>query len=82
MMQRSMSRWSGAALVDDSGRIVREAKLRTQHRPRHGLLVAVVYAGLVEAGLLGILIETRHVKAAFKAMTMKTDRNMRVAWGS
>jgi transposase len=47
-----------------------------------------LYAGLVEAGLPAILIETRHVKAALKAMTVKTDRNdargmaqlMRMGW--
>ena len=32
-------------------------------------------AGLVEAGLPAILIETRHVKAALKAMTVKADRS-------
>jgi hypothetical protein len=30
---------------------------------------------LVEAGLRTICIETRHVKAAFKTMTVKTDEN-------
>jgi transposase len=35
-------------------------------------------AGLVGAGLPALLIETRHVKAALKAMTVKTDRMMRV----
>ncbi|MEJ2340382.1 MAG: IS110 family transposase, partial [Gemmatimonadales bacterium] len=47
-----------------------------------------LHAGLVEAGLPAILIETRHVKAALKAMTVKTDRNdargmaqlMRMGW--
>ena len=47
-----------------------------------------VHAGLIEAGLPAILIETRHVKAALKAMTVKTDRNdargmaqlMRMGW--
>jgi len=34
-----------------------------------------LYAGLVEAGLPAIRIETRHVKAALKAMTVKTDKN-------
>jgi transposase len=45
-------------------------------------------AGLVAAGLPAVLIETRHVRAALKAMTMKTDRNdargiahlMRLGW--
>src|SRR3712207_2803523 len=32
-------------------------------------------AGLTEAGFETILLETRHVKAALGAMTMKTDRN-------
>ena len=47
------------------------------------------YAGLIAAGLPAILIETRHVKAALNAMTVKTDRNdagwespnlMRMGW--
>jgi transposase len=33
-----------------------------------------LHAGLVAAGLPAVLIETRHVRAALKAMTMKTDR--------
>jgi transposase len=53
-----------------------------------GPLSQWLYAGLVEAGLPAILIETRHVKAALKAMTVKTDRNdargmaqlMRMGW--
>jgi transposase len=40
-----------------------------------GPLSQWLHAGLVEARLLAILIETRHVKAALKAMTVKTDRN-------
>ena len=40
-----------------------------------GPLSQWLHAGLVEAGLPAILIETRHVKAALKAMTVKTDRN-------
>jgi transposase len=47
-----------------------------------------LYAGLVDAGLPAICIETRHVKAALKAMTVKTDKNdargmaqlMRLGW--
>jgi transposase len=47
-----------------------------------------LHAGLVETELPAILIETRHVKAALKAMTVKTDRNdargmaqlMRMGW--
>ena len=40
-----------------------------------GPLSQWLHAGLTEAGLPAILIETRHVKAALKAMTVKTDRN-------
>jgi transposase len=40
-----------------------------------GPLSQWLHAGLVAAGLPAILIETRHVKAALKAMTVKTDRN-------
>jgi hypothetical protein len=44
-----------------------------------GPLSQWLHAGLTEAGLAAILIETRHVKAALKAMTVKTDRNARLA---
>jgi transposase len=58
------------------------------HRLQGGTLVTVAARGLVETGLPAILIETRHVKAALKAMTVKTDRNdarwmaqlMRMGW--
>jgi len=53
-----------------------------------GPLSQWLHAGLAEAGYPTILIETRHVKAALKAMTVKTDRNdargmaqlMRMGW--
>src|ERR687891_2052882 len=53
-----------------------------------GPLSQWLHAGLIAAGLPAILIETRHVKAALKAMTVKTDRNdargmaqlMRMGW--
>ena len=53
-----------------------------------GPLSQWLHAGLVEVGLPAVLIETRHVRAALKAMTMKTDRNdargiahlMRLGW--
>ena len=53
-----------------------------------GPLSQWLHAGLAAAGLPAILIETRHVKAALKAMTVKTDRNdargmaqlMRMGW--
>ena len=32
------------------------------------------YAGLTKAGFETVLLETRHVKAALSAMTVKTDR--------
>jgi transposase len=40
-----------------------------------GPLSQWLHAGLTEAALPVVLIETRHVKAALGAMTMKTDRN-------
>src|SRR5215213_9167093 len=40
-----------------------------------GPLSQWLHAGLVEAGFETILLETRHVKAALGAMTVKTDRN-------
>ena len=53
-----------------------------------GPLSQWLHAGLTAAGFPAILIETRHVKAALKAMTVKTDRNdargmaqlMRMGW--
>jgi transposase len=40
-----------------------------------GPLSQWLHAGLIAAGFPAILIETRHVKAALKAMVVKTDRN-------
>ena len=40
-----------------------------------GPLSQWLYAGMREAGLLVELLETRHVRDAFKAMPVKTDRN-------
>lgn len=40
-----------------------------------GPLSQWLHAGLVGAGLPAVLVETRHVKAALSAMTVKTDRN-------
>lgn len=53
-----------------------------------GPLSQWLHAGLVAAGYTAVLIETRHVRAALKAMTVKTDRNdargmaqlMRMGW--
>ena len=40
-----------------------------------GPLSQWLHAGLTEAGFEAVLLETRHVKAALGAMTMRTDRN-------
>ena len=53
-----------------------------------GPLSQWLYAGMREAGLAAELLETRHVRDAFKAMPVKTDRNdargiaqlMRLGW--
>jgi transposase len=52
-----------------------------------GPLSQWLYAGMKQAGLPVQLLETRHVRAAFKTMPLKTDRNdagiaelMRVGW--
>jgi transposase len=39
-----------------------------------GPLSQWLYAGLAQAGFETVLLETRHVKAALSAMTVKTDR--------
>ena len=39
-----------------------------------GPLSQWLHAGLTQAGLEAVLLETRHVKAALSAMTVKTDR--------
>ena len=97
--------WSSVCIVDATGKIVREARVRSEREAvveflqatgltftRIGLeagpLSQWLYAGLVDAGLPAICIETRHVKAALKAMTVKTDKNdargmaqlMRLGW--
>jgi transposase len=53
-----------------------------------GPLLQWLYAGMRDAGLPVELLETRHVRDAFKAMPVKTDRNdargiaqlMRLGW--
>jgi transposase len=97
--------WSSVCIVDATGKIVREAKVRSERETvvaffqgvglslaRIGLeagpLSQWLHAGLAEAEFPVVLIETRHVKAALKAMTVKTDKNdargmaqlMRMGW--
>src|SRR5512144_1384742 len=92
-------------IVDQSGRIVREAKVASEPDAliawfgglgfaltRIGLeagpLSQWLFAAMAEAGLEVELLETRHVRVAFKAMPVKTDRNdargiaqlMRLGW--
>ena len=97
--------WSSVCVVDTSGQIVRETRVRSEREALAGFFAASglryarigleagplsqwLHAGLVEAGWPAICIETRHVKAALKAMTVKTDKNdargmaqlMRMGW--
>jgi len=82
---------SSICVVDDKGKIVREAKVLsepdalvqffselglafTQIGLEAGPLSQWLHAGMVKAGLLVVLLETRHVKAALSAMIVKTDR--------
>jgi len=44
-----------------------------------GPLSQWLYAGMRDAGLAVELLETRHVRAAFKTMPVKTDRKTRAA---
>src|SRR5215217_5562373 len=55
---------SSVCVVDATARIGLEA----------GPLSQWLHAGLGEAGFEAVLLETRHVKAALSAMTVKTDR--------
>lgn len=90
-------------VVDAQGRIVREGKVASEPEAliawfegleleRIGLeagpLSQWLYAGLAAAGFRAELLETRHVRAAFKTMPVKTDRKdargiaqlMRLGW--
>lgn len=59
------------ALVDFFGSIeVRVSRIGLEAGP----LSQWLHAGLVRAGFETVLLETRHVKAALSAMTVKTDR--------
>lgn len=97
--------WSSICVVDGSGKIIREDKVRSEPEAfiawfgslglgleRIGLeagpLSQWLYAAMREAGLAVELLETRHVRDAFKAMPVKSDRNdargiaqlMRLGW--
>jgi transposase len=96
---------SSVAIVDATGKIVREAKVATDPTAviewfrscglqveRIGLEAGPfsqwLYAGMKEVGLAVELLETRHVRNAFKTMAVKTDRKdahgiaelVRVGW--
>jgi len=97
--------YSSVCVVDGSGKIVREDKVRSEpealigwfHSLGRGLtrigleagpLSQWLYAALRDAGLAVELLETRHVRDAFRAMTVKSDRKdargiaqlMRMGW--
>ena len=77
---------SSVCVVDAQGKIVKEAKVASEPEAvalgfavkRIGLeagpLSQWLHAGLKRAGFEAVLLETRHVKAALSAMTVKTDR--------
>ena len=94
---------SSVCVVDATGRVVREAKLASEPEAlvgwfrqldvelaRIGLEAGPLsrYARMRDAGLAVELLETRHVRDAFKAMPVKTDRKdargiaqlMRLGW--
>jgi transposase len=97
--------WSSVCVVDGSGKIVREVKVKSEPAAlidwfaslgfglaRIGLeagpLSQWLYAAMKQAGLAVELLETRHVRDAFKARPVKSDRNdargiaqlMRLGW--
>src|SRR5215510_8929524 len=96
---------SSVAIVDGSGKIVREGKVASAPAALIGWFEALglsvvrigleagpqsqwLYAAMKQAGLAMELLETRHVRDAFKAMPVKTDRKdaqgiaqlMRLGW--
>jgi transposase len=96
---------SSVCVVDETGKIVREAKVASEPEAltawflevglelaRIGLeagpLSQWLYAAMRGGGLAVELLETRHVREAFKAMPVKSDRNdarniaqlMRLGW--
>jgi len=81
---------TSVCIVDDAGKIVREARVASEHEAllqmltnnrlaRVGLeagpLSQWLYSVLAEAGLPVICVETRHMRAVLKAQINKTDRN-------
>jgi transposase len=82
---------SSLCVVDATGRIVREVKVRSEPEALDAFIAQLglpltrvgletgplsqwLHAGLAAAGHEAVLLETRHVKAALPAMTVKTDR--------
>jgi transposase len=69
---------SEAKVASEPEALIRFARTREVEIGRVGLeagpLSQWLHAGLVAAGFETVLIETRHVKAALSAMTVKTDR--------
>ena len=81
---------SSVCVVAGQGKIMKEAKVASEPEAlvffkelgfpmkRIGLeagpLSQWLHAGLAQAGFETVLLETRHVKAALSAMTVKTDR--------
>ena len=70
-------------IVDDAGKIVREAGVANEPEALHVLKIGLeagplsqwLYSVLSEAGLPMICAETRHMQAVLKAQINKTDRN-------
>ena len=95
---------SSVCIVDAEGRIVREAKVPSEPEAliawlaKLGLAMEIgleagplsqwLYAAMAKAGLAVELLETRHVRTAFKTMPVKTDKKdargiaqlMRMGW--
>ena len=76
--------WSSVCVVNAKGEVMKEVKVKSDPEALvaffRSLGFAVtplsqwLYAGLTQAGFETTLLETRHVKAALSAMTVKTDR--------
>ena len=71
---------SSVCIVDATGKLICEAKVASEPEAliRYlnvlGPLSQWLHAALVAAGREAVLLETRHVKAALSAMTVKTDQ--------